>query len=102
MSYHVPRPPLPATDPPPSPVARALRAIGRNLDALGRGLGLIRAQTAALSEMGNADHAEQKATLGRIEGKLDAALSRFGELADRVDTLERWRGEHARDHAREQ
>lgn len=88
---------LPATDPPPSPVARALRAIGRNLDALGRGLGLLRAQTQTLTEMGDAD----SKTLSRIEGKLDACLARFGEVADRVDTLERWRGEHAREHTRQ-
>ncbi len=87
----------PNTVPPPSPVARALRAIGRNLDALGRGLGLIRAQTQALAEMGN-DDSER---LRRIESKLDACLSRFGELADRTDTLERWRGQHEREHTRQ-
>ena len=93
---------LPATDPPPSPVARALRAIGRNLDALGRGVGILRAQTEALTELGNADHAEHKQTLGRIESKLDACLSRFGELADRIDVIEGWRGSHEREHARRQ
>jgi hypothetical protein len=79
------------TDPPPSPTAKALRAIGANLDTLGDLIVENSGRLAALQEMGEAD----SHVLRRVEGKVDRLLLL---LEQRVGDLETWRGAHERAH----
>lgn len=88
------------TDPPPSPEARAIRAIGRELDTLGDFVGELSAGVQALTEMGETD----ARTLARVESKIDQILAVLTHpesgLVRRIGELEAWRGEHAYEHAR--
>ena len=89
------------TDPPPAPDARAMRAIGRELDTLGELVGELSAGVSALVEMGETD----ARTLARVEGKIDSLIELLtgpeSGLVARVGSLEMWRGEHAREHVRQ-
>ncbi len=89
------------TDPPPSHEARALRAVGRELDTLGDAFGELSAGVQALAEMGETD----ARALARVEGKLDTLIALLtgpeSGLIARVGSLESWRGEHAREHAQQ-
>lgn len=83
------------TNPPPSPEAKALRAIDQNLDVLGVVVGQLAAASAELAQLG-VDDAQ---TLRRIESKIDQVLKAIGPVVDRVSDLEGWRGVHERKHA---
>ena len=85
------------TDPPPSPAARALGAIDRNLDALGEIATEQAACLATLTELGEQD----AATLRGIDRKLDQIIAVLQTDSARLGELERWRGEHEADHARQ-
>ncbi len=85
------------TTPPPSPEAKALRAIGSNLDALGELATDHAAQLGTLREMGDDD----ARALARIEIKIDQVLGVLRSLADRTAELEGWRGDHERAHVRQ-
>lgn len=89
------------TDPPPDPQAKALRAVGRELDTLGDAFGELAAGVQALAEMGETD----ARALGRLEGKIDTLIALLtgpeSGLVARVSVLESWRGEHAGEHARQ-
>ena len=86
------------TDPPaPSAEARALRAIGTELDVLGELATATAAGVQALQDAGETD----AATLRRIErdtGEILALLK--SSVLPRLDALEQWRGEHERGHVR--
>jgi hypothetical protein len=88
----------PTTTPPASPEARALRAIGRELDTLGEAVGELSAGVQALAEMGE----EDARNAARREGKLDQIIAILTNpesgLVARVGVLESWRGEHERAH----
>ncbi len=89
------------TDPPPSPEARALGAIGHELDVIGDTLSTLTACVSGLQELGESD----AATLRSIDRKLDQILAILTEpdlgVVPRLDRLEYWRGEHVRAHAAE-
>ncbi len=91
------------TDPPPSPEARALGAIGHELDVIGDVLGTISATAAELQRMGEEDAREARDRDDRINRKLDQILEALTDsdrgVIARLDRLEQWRGEHSRDHA---
>lgn len=86
------------TDPPPSPEAKALRAIGRELDTLGDAYSELAAGVRALADMGE----EDARNAARRESKLDQIIAILTNpetgLVARVGRLEQWRGEHAREH----
>ena len=83
----------PVTIPPASPAARALRAVGRNLDALGDLAVEHSAKLDGLTEMGE----EDSKILRRLESKIDRLLLLFEQ---RISAIEEWQGEHAASHAR--
>ncbi len=86
----------PDTLPPPNPEARALRAIGRELDVMSEALTSLDSGVRALADMGAEDHSTVNAKLDRII----EILTDPGEgLVARLAVLEAWRGEHAREHA---
>ncbi len=88
-------------EPPPDPQARAMRAVGRELDQLGDAFGELSAGVQALAEMGETD----ARTLARVEVKLDTLIALLAGpergLVARVGVLESWRGDHEREHAQQ-
>lgn len=84
------------TTPPPSPEARALRAVGEELDVLGDAVTSLDAIVRTQVDMSATDHRTVVAKLDTII----AILTDPGEgLVARVRVLEVWRGDHAREHA---
>lgn len=83
------------TDPPADPQARALRAIGYELDVVGDSLSTLAAGVSGLQELGE----EDAVTLRQINRKLDTIVRLLTESLERTEQLETWRGEHMRDHA---
>lgn len=81
------------TDPPPSPTARALRAVSRNLDALGDLAVEHSAKLDGVTEMGAAD----SKILRALDAKVDRLLLLFEQ---RITAVEQWQGDHAAEHAR--
>ncbi len=87
----------PDTVPPPDPGAKALGAISNELDTLGDLAAETAAKLQTLIDFG-ADDAKDRRTMLAALGRIERAL---GQQADRVGTLEAWRGEHERQHARQ-
>jgi hypothetical protein len=89
----------PVTVPPPSPEARALRTVGRELDALGDVALATLSKVETLQEMGETD----AATLRSIDDKIGQLITALTDpergLLPRVERLEAWRGDHSRQHA---
>jgi hypothetical protein len=85
------------TDPPPSVSheARALRAIGAELDVVGDALGTLAAGVSGLQQLGE----EDAVTLRGISRKLDKVLELLTDSLERTSRLEIWRGDHMREHA---
>ncbi len=97
-----------ATDPPPSPEARALGAIGYELDVIGDTLSTLSAGVSGLQQLGEEDAVTLR-QLARGQSDMNAKLDRIlallidpaEGLLPRLERLETWRGEHARAHAAE-
>ncbi len=86
----------PATIPPPSAEAKALRAIGAELDVMSEGLTSIDASMRTLADMSADDAKEINSKLDRI---INLLIEPGAGLLPRVAALEVWRGEHVREHA---
>jgi len=95
----------PTTTPPPSPEARALRTLGRELDTLGDVAIATLVKAEALEEMGEADArtlAQVKGAVERVETKLDYLIELLTNpergVLPRLERIELWRGYHEREH----
>ena len=87
----------PTTNPPPSPEARALRAIDQNLDALGQIASELASKVGTLTELGEND----SAVLRGVARDVAEILTILKNDSARLGELEAWRGDHMRDHARQ-
>ncbi len=82
------------TIPPPSPEAKALRAIGAELDVLGEAVTSLDTSVGALAEMSAEDH---KVVVSKLDTIIALLTDPSDGLVARVGVLEAWRGEHVRE-----
>lgn len=90
-----------ATDPPPSLEARALGAIGHELDVVGDALSSLAAGVSGLQQLGEEDAVSLRGVHRKLDKILDVLTNPATGLVARLEQIEMWRGDHEREHAAE-